>query len=157
MIDEDLREMRTDRIAHRIVRHMAMPTLGWGFLFRYRYPKLGLSFMGVLVVLFLIFPPGVNSADQPSSEPTMRGSEAIPANNGDDSTIHPTNDVYDVLQNSPVFENPNVSSNVVAHIRRGKAIHVIGTSDKFLEIKRRSGVVGFVPRSVAKYRKEYEH
>ncbi len=48
---------------------------------------------------------------------------------------------------SPVYNDLNTSSQVVAHVHRGKYVMVTGVGNKWLKIRLRSGIVGFIPTS----------
>jgi tetratricopeptide (TPR) repeat protein len=50
-------------------------------------------------------------------------------------------------RDSPVYNDANTDSQVVAHVHRGKYVMVTGVGDKWVRIRLRSGVVGFIPTS----------
>ncbi|MFZ0887114.1 MAG: hypothetical protein WA005_01560, partial [Candidatus Binataceae bacterium] len=50
-----------------------------------------------------------------------------------------------LTQDSPVYENPDSSSRVVAHVHKRGFVHVIGIAGDWLQIRLRSGIVGFIP------------
>jgi len=75
----------------------------------------------------------------------------------DFSPVQPADAEYYCLKDSPVFESPAKSVRVVADVHQGKRMHVIGISDKFLQIKMRDGIVGFVPKEIAEYKEAWIH
>ena len=56
---------------------------------------------------------------------------------------------FRLTHNSPVYENPDRTSRVVGKVSRRKYVHVIGITGNWLQIKLRSGTVGFIPTSAA--------
>lgn len=59
------------------------------------------------------------------------------------------NKVFYLTHNSPVYEEPDTSSRVVAHVHRKGYVRVIGITRGWLQIKLRSGTIGFIPVSAA--------
>jgi hypothetical protein len=73
----------------------------------------------------------------------------------DDSMLQPADALYAVVEDSPLYERRNLSSNVIDQVHRGRTIHVIGVSDRFLQVKLRRGPVGFVPKEAAEYQHDW--
>lgn len=63
--------------------------------------------------------------------------------------IKPLNKVFLLTKNSPVYESPDSSSNVVGQVHKKKYVHVVGLAGNYLQIKLRNGTVGFVPETAA--------
>ena len=63
--------------------------------------------------------------------------------------LTPLNKVYLLTRDSPVYQNPDATSAVVAHVRRKKYVNVIGIEGAWLQVKMKDGTVGFVPVSAA--------
>ena len=87
-------------------------------------------------------------------DPKLAASEA-PANGGSSEgeagspRIKPLNKVFLLTKNSPVYESPDTSSNVVGQVHKKKYVHVVGLAGNYLQIKLRNGTVGFVPETAA--------
>jgi tetratricopeptide (TPR) repeat protein len=86
-----------------------------------------------------------------SEAPKAPASEASPAESATAGAlrIKPTNKVFLLTKNSPVYQNPDPSSPVIGQVRRKKYVHVIGIAGTYLQIKLRNGTVGFVPEAAA--------
>jgi Tfp pilus assembly protein PilF len=63
--------------------------------------------------------------------------------------IKPLNKVFLLTKNSPVYESPDSSSNVVGQVHKKKYVHVVGLAGDYLQIRLRNGTVGFVPETAA--------
>jgi tetratricopeptide (TPR) repeat protein len=63
--------------------------------------------------------------------------------------IKPLNKLFLLTKNSSVYQSPDNSSAVVAHVKRKKYVHVIGITGNYLQIKLRNGTVGFIPVTAA--------
>jgi tetratricopeptide (TPR) repeat protein len=81
---------------------------------------------------------------------------AAPANSGateaaasGSGKVKPLNKVFLLTKNSPVYESPDPSSNVVGQVHKKKYVHVVGLAGNYLQIKLRNGTVGFVPETAA--------
>lgn len=88
-------------------------------------------------------------------DPKLAASEA-PANSGateaaasGSAKVKPLNKVFLLTKNSPVYESPDQSSNVVGQVHKKKYVHVVGLAGNYLQIKLRNGTVGFVPETAA--------
>jgi len=85
-----------------------------------------------------------------SAAPAAAGpsEETAPATAGA-TKIKPLNKVFLLTKNSPVYESPDSSSNVVGQVHKKKYVHVVGLAGDYLQIKLRNGTVGFVPETAA--------
>jgi len=63
--------------------------------------------------------------------------------------VKPVDRKFLLTHDSPVYENPDSSSRVVAHVHKRGFVHVIGIAGDLLQIKLRSGIVGFIPIKTA--------
>jgi tetratricopeptide (TPR) repeat protein len=54
-----------------------------------------------------------------------------------------------LTHNSPVYQNADSSSAVLAQVHRHKYVHVIGITGNWLQIRMRNGTVGFIPTTAA--------
>ena len=63
--------------------------------------------------------------------------------------IKPLNKLFLLTKNSPVYQNPDVTSSTIGHVRRKKYVHVTGIAGDYLQIKLRNGTVGFIPVTAA--------
>jgi D-arabinose 1-dehydrogenase-like Zn-dependent alcohol dehydrogenase len=61
--------------------------------------------------------------------------------------VKPTDQVFMVTSDSPIYERPNRFAKKVGEIVRRKPVKVTGIALNYLRVKLRSGVVGFVPIS----------
>ena len=63
--------------------------------------------------------------------------------------VKPIDKKFLLTRNSPVYQNADSSSPVVAQVHRRKYVHVIGITGNWLQIRMRNGTVGFIPTSAA--------
>jgi len=63
--------------------------------------------------------------------------------------VKPIDKKFLLTRNSPVYQNADSSSSVVAQVHRRKYVHVIGITGNWLQIRMRNGTVGFIPTSAA--------
>jgi len=63
--------------------------------------------------------------------------------------IKPLNKKFLLTHDSDVYANPDNASAVLAHVHHRKFVHVIGIAGDWLQIKLKTGVVGFIPTSAA--------
>lgn len=61
--------------------------------------------------------------------------------------VKPTDQVFMVTGDSPIYERPNRFAGKVGEVVHGKRVKVTGIALNYLRVKLRSGVVGFVPIS----------
>ncbi len=61
--------------------------------------------------------------------------------------VKPTDQVFMVTSDSPIYERPNRFARTVGEVVHGKGVKVTGIALNYLRVKLRSGVVGFVPIS----------
>ncbi len=85
-----------------------------------------------------------SSAAAPSSAAAEPTAAATPA-----PKIKPLNKLFLLTKNSPVYQEPDTTSAVVAKVVRRKYVHVIGIAGSYLQIKLRNGTVGFIPITAA--------
>ena len=89
--------------------------------------------------LALAAPGGAGATEGAPAEGAASGS----------AKIKPLNKVFLLTKNSPVYESPDTSSNVVGQVHKKKYVHVVGLAGNYLQIKLRNGTVGFVPETAA--------
>ncbi len=63
--------------------------------------------------------------------------------------MKPLNRRFLLTHNSPVYQNANSTSGVVAQVHRRKWVRVTGISGDWLQVTLRDGTVGFIPTSAA--------
>jgi hypothetical protein len=56
---------------------------------------------------------------------------------------------FQLTHDSPVYESPQQTSNVVAQVHRHKYVHVTGITGNWFRIQMRSGTIGYIPVSAA--------
>ncbi|MGO9062415.1 MAG: tetratricopeptide repeat protein [Candidatus Binataceae bacterium] len=88
-------------------------------------------------------PPAVSSIAPPPSAPAPVAAAAAP------KPLKPLNRRFLLTHNSPVYQNANGASAVVAQVHRRKRVHVTGISGDWLQVTLRNGTVGFIPASAA--------
>lgn len=54
-----------------------------------------------------------------------------------------------LTHDSPVYQSPRETANVVAQVHRGRYVRVTGITGKWLRIQMKNGIVGFVPVTAA--------
>ncbi len=85
-----------------------------------------------------IAPPVTTSAPPPAPAPA-----------GAPSKLRELNRKFMLTHDSPVYESPQESANVVAQVHRGKYVKVTGIAGKWLRVRLKSGTVGFIPVTAA--------
>ena len=89
----------------------------------------------------------------PPAEATPPAEAAAPASTpaaaASSAPVKPLNKKFLLGHDSPVYESPRQDSEVVAQVHRGKFVHVVGITGNWLQIKMRTGIIGFIPASVA--------
>jgi tetratricopeptide (TPR) repeat protein len=96
--------------------------------------------------------PGPSAGSPPPSGPPMTTSAPPPAPapaSAPPGKIHELNRKFLLTHDSPVYETPQESANVVAQVHRGKYVKVTGIAGKWLRIEMKNGTVGFVPVTAA--------
>jgi hypothetical protein len=63
--------------------------------------------------------------------------------------------LYQVLADTPLYEVPNRDARVVSEIHQGRCVHVVGTSEYFVAIRLKSGLVGFAPNETVEYKADW--
>ena len=56
---------------------------------------------------------------------------------------------FQLTHDSPVYESPQQTANVIAQVHRRKYVHVTGISGNWFRIQMRSGTIGYIPVSAA--------
>jgi tetratricopeptide (TPR) repeat protein len=90
--------------------------------------------------------PSVAVPSLPGSAPTVA---SVPGAAPAAVKVHPLNKLFLLTKNSPVYQNPDESSAVVAQVRERKYVHVTGISGNYLQVRLRNGTVGFIPIAAA--------
>lgn len=91
-----------------------------------------------------LVPP--SAAASPAATPAAEAAVAPPATK---AKVKPVDRRFLLTHNSPVYENPDPSSRVVAHVHKRGFVHVTGISGDWFQIRLHSGIVGFIPTSTA--------
>jgi tetratricopeptide (TPR) repeat protein len=79
----------------------------------------------------------------PEPSPTLSApAAAIPP-------VRPLNRKFLLTHDSPVYETPQETANVVAQVHRRKFVHVTGITGNWLRIQMKNGTVGFIPVTAA--------
>ena len=63
--------------------------------------------------------------------------------------ITPVQERFRLLANSPVYEGPDSARPVLAQVHLDRYVNVIGTTGAWLQVRLRTGIVGFIPVQVA--------
>lgn len=87
-------------------------------------------------------PPAISSTTPPPSAPSAVAAAAP-------KPLKPLNRRFLLTHNSPVYQDANGTSPVVAQVHRRKHVHVTGISGDWLQVTLRNGTVGFIPASAA--------
>jgi Tfp pilus assembly protein PilF len=95
-----------------------------------------------------ILDPKLAASAPPAAGSAEEGAPAGAAASGS-TKIKPLNKVFLLTKNSPVYESPDTTSNVVGQVHKKKYVHVVGLAGSYLQIKLRNGTVGFVPETAA--------
>jgi tetratricopeptide (TPR) repeat protein len=101
--------------------------------------------------------PGAEATPAPSEEmspavlapPPTESAPAAPAPAGAVPQVRPLNRKFLLTHDSPVYETPLESANVVAQVHRGKFVHVTGMAGNWFRIQMKNGTVGFIPVTAA--------
>lgn len=93
--------------------------------------------------------PGLATPAAASTPSAVAPPPSAPASSGTAPAIKPIDKKFLLTQNSPVYQNPDASSPVLAQVHRRKYVHVIGITGNWLQIRMRNGTVGFIPTSAA--------
>ncbi len=89
------------------------------------------------------------AAAAPPEAPPMTAPAPPPPEAGALPKIRDVNRKFLLTHNSPVYETPQETANVVAQVHRGKYVRVTGISGTWLRIQLKSGTVGFIPVTAA--------
>jgi tetratricopeptide (TPR) repeat protein len=63
--------------------------------------------------------------------------------------VRPFDKKFLLTHDSPVYQTPQESANVVAQVHRGKYVKVTGIAGNWLRIQLRTGIIGFIPVTAA--------
>lgn len=93
---------------------------------------------------------GAASPTAPPPGPPMTTSAPAPAPaRAPRVKVHELNRRFLLTHDSPVYETPQASANVVAQVHRRKYVKVTGIAGNWLRIQMKNGTVGFVPVTAA--------
>jgi tetratricopeptide (TPR) repeat protein len=87
------------------------------------------------------------AAVAPASVPSEGSAPAVPA--PATLKIKPLNKLFLLTKNSPVYQDPDQASTVLAQVRQRKYVHVTGITGDYLQIRLRNGTIGFIPVTAA--------
>jgi tetratricopeptide (TPR) repeat protein len=93
-----------------------------------------------------LVPPGAAAAE---ASPAAAATAVASARRPGAFKVKPIDKKFLVTHDSPVYENPDSRSRVVARVHKAGYVRVTGISGDWLRIKMRSGVVGFIPIKAA--------
>jgi tetratricopeptide (TPR) repeat protein len=93
-------------------------------------------------------PPAESSAAPPALASTAPP-PAAPAAMTAPKPLKPLHRRFLLTHNSPVYQNANSSSGVLAQVHRRKWVRVTGITGDWLQVTLRDGTVGFIPTSAA--------
>jgi tetratricopeptide (TPR) repeat protein len=92
------------------------------------------------------------AAATPAAAPAMppmttasKGMPASPPAAAPGLKIKAVNKKFHLFADSPVYQDPNSASTVVAQVHNHKYVNVIGVTGDWLQIKLKNGTVGFIP------------
>ncbi len=88
--------------------------------------------------------PAPSGPDIASAPPPAAPAAAPPA-----KPIKVLNKRFRLTHNSPVYQNPDSSSAVLAQVHRRRYVHVTGITGDWLQVTLRNGTVGFIPVTAA--------
>ncbi len=91
-------------------------------------------------------PPAAPSAPGVASAPPAAAGTAVTASG---KPLKPLNRKFRLTHNSPVYQNPDANSAVLAQVHRRRYVHVTGITGDWLQVTLRNGTVGFIPVSAA--------
>lgn len=145
----EIRQLRKDLLAYRMTRNDSLASL---WINRRLLDVLDSSFGKVLIVM-LILGGFVASYSGLLNEPTRTSpsTRGVAAPTG----VAAVNSLYRLNHDSPVFKEPDDTSEVLAHVHDGKSLHVTGVAGPYLLITMKDGTVGFVPAAVADYEADW--
>lgn len=89
--------------------------------------------------------PGAAPAAAAPAPPAEVASAPKPAS----VKVKPLNKVFLLTKNSPVYQDADQGSAVVANVKSKKYVHVTGIAGDWLQIKLKDGTTGFIPASAA--------
>ncbi len=86
--------------------------------------------------------PAGSVEETPEPAATLSAPAAMPQ-------VRPLNRKFLLTHDSPVYETPQETANVVAQVHRRKYVHVTGIAGNWLRIQMKNGTVGFIPVTAA--------
>jgi tetratricopeptide (TPR) repeat protein len=87
-------------------------------------------------------PSPVESPETTAAPPPPAPASAMPK-------VRPLNRKFLLAHDSPVYDTPQESGNVVAQVHRRKFVRVTGITGKWLRVQLKNGTVGYIPASAA--------
>jgi tetratricopeptide (TPR) repeat protein len=93
--------------------------------------------------------PSPSAPPETASAPPETASVPPPAPTGPPAKVHELDRTFLLTHDSPVYETPQETANVVAQVHRGKRVKVTGIAGKWLRVRLKAGTVGFVPVTAA--------
>jgi Restriction endonuclease len=96
------------------------------------------------------YPEGERTPVHHNDTPVASG--PVPAEIDNHVRIQPSDSLFEVIEDSPVFESASDSSAVLARVHMDRTLHVIGVAGAFLQVRMKNGTTGFVPNAVASYK-----
>lgn len=99
-----------------------------------------------------LVPESATPAESSAATPALASTPpppAPPAAMTAPKPLKPLHRRFLLTHNSPVYQNANSSSGVVAQVHRRKWVRVTGISGDWLQVTLRDGTVGFIPTSAA--------
>ena len=90
--------------------------------------------------------PAASPAMSPGGAPTPATASGAPRPR---AKVKDIDKRFQLTHDSPVYENPDASSRVVAQVHRGKFVHITGITGDWFRIQLKTGVVGFIPLTAA--------
>jgi hypothetical protein len=99
---------------------------------------------GIVLVL-----ASVKTQAEPASAPGPRAATAASNTPAVPPAIKPVKKRFLLSRSSAVYQQPDSTSAVVTHVKRRTHVDVIGIAGDWLQIKLRSGKIGFIPTNAA--------
>jgi Flp pilus assembly protein TadD len=94
-------------------------------------------------------PTAAEASPEASSEAGALPSPTLAAPAAATPPVRPLDRKFLLAHDSPVYETPQETANVVAQVHRRKFVHVTGIAGSWLRIQMKNGTVGFIPAAAA--------
>jgi tetratricopeptide (TPR) repeat protein len=99
-------------------------------------------------------PAGPPSRLPPVAPPASAGPSALPGPPASAAMVSPKplkplNKKFRLTHDSPVYQDPNGTSTVLAEVHHRRYVHVTGITGDWLQVTLRNGTVGFIPVTAA--------